>query len=168
MSDPTNDPAQTPTPETDARARHSQISIGVTPVVSADFARTLERQRDAFKDALDFCFTERDSALAKLAEAEARYQWAFDCYLMLADSEIEEIRDNNNLRSKLAELKSDKERLDWLESQGTITLELRGTRGNRWTIGDDEDATTYDGLRSAIDAALASRPKGETLPEEGN
>lgn len=63
------------TPETTAfveqlKWRYSGAAIEVL-YKAEDFASTLERQRDAFKAALDLCFSERDAAHADLAARDA-------------------------------------------------------------------------------------------------
>lgn len=85
-------------------------AAGALIVVLARHA-TLERQRDAFKAALDLCFSERDAARAERDEAK---QWADKCELSQAawqEKHASELESNDQLRAELAKMKAERDKL---------------------------------------------------------
>lgn len=154
----------TPTPRTDARCVEPSNAGSTTrcdpnysgALVSADFARALERE-----------LAEAKAELARTATNErAQYDELCEIQHELNEAEITDdptIEGVRKLLSELAALRRDKERLDWLATQCylpgehpddgllVIVSEKFAPYGS-FTLNEKHDAAVF---RAAIDAAQA-------------
>lgn len=195
MSELNTTPA--PTPETDKATVTTDWMTG-KPVVPADFARRLERERDEARDELLLCYGaerdyQRDQLRARVTTLEQRIlddNKAFGCELRDPNGTIWEHADklqkenadlrqslenhaqaNDKLVVEVADLRRDREDLDWLEKHfhevrrqdPGPTMDCEPVRFSVWTP-EHGRTNRFTDLRSAVRAARAKDAKTEGQP----
>ena len=99
----------------------------------------------------------QDAGQAFARGIELELQQANDYIKQLKQANGLLISERDRLNAELAELRKDKERLDWVQKHGQAEFTIAGHQGSYYSYEVDADTEDMT-VRDAIDSAMESKP----------